>query len=596
MNLFRNRMAHNLRLRYVIALVVMALCAFTSMAQREKNYIYLFDCTGSMIKNGLWDPAKSALDNNIALRSSIPNSHFTVIPFGDNPYQTFSFNNNEYSNKKQAITQSFEKNIKEAKYTNISEVLESGFSQTDSNKDNEIYLLTDGMPNGGDSPQKVAETITKWCANHRNSKLFYVALTKGVINPLIKAAVDGCPDASIVQCEDGIIPVITDISTDIYTNLDELDKVIEASFSVPGDYDLSITSTDELFDFNIVDSKASDGKIKIRITPKGNRSIDELHQILQRNEHEFQATITCADRRFVIANPIVNIHVLDEVPSRLTLADGVDELEAEDVDWHDSFLWSDAAPDEKAVWDLTPAFKNELRASKLALKFQADNGASDDFRASFNGDPIFNGSTITIVPNQPAIIEVQFNHDAATGKRYFTLTPTLINGLDFINERPSENYSGTSIRTHYSVNWNPIKTLFFWLGIALIACLIVWFIILKRIFFPTIKMGKVIITGPGSYYCSKKIKGARKIVMTSRRKSQNFFSRIFTGEIRHIIAEQFSPELCILPSGGKKKVKICSNGKSVRAWEITPSSIFGQDDTGKLTNTATGEKSEIEFC
>lgn len=587
---------HNLKLRYVITLVVMALCAFTSMAQREKNYIYLFDCTGSMIKNELWDPAKSALDNNIALRSAISNSHFTVIPFGDNPYQTFSFSNNEYGSKKQAITQSFEKHIKEAKYTNISEVLESGFSQTDSNKDNEIYLLTDGMPNGGDSPQKVAETITKWCANHRNSKLFYVALTKGVINPLIKAAVDGCPDASIVQCEDGIVPVITDISTDIYTNLDELDKVVEATFSVPGDYDLSIASADELFDFSIVGSKASDGKIKIAITPKENRSIDGLHQILQRNEHEFQATITCADRRFVIASPIVNVHVLDEVPSKLTLADGVDELQAADVDWYDSFLWSDAAADEKAVWDLTPAFKNELRDSKLTLKFQADNGPSDDFQASFNGSPIVDGSTITIAPNQPAILEVQFNHDAATGKRYFSLMPTSITDIDFINEKPSENYAGTSIRTHYDVNWNPLKTILFWLAIALVACLIVWFIILRRIFFPTIKMGKAIITDPGTYYTSKKIKGARKVVMTSRRKSQNFFSRIFTGEIRYIVGEQFSPELCILPSGRKKKVKICSDGKSVRAWNIMPSSIFGQDDTGTLTNTASGEKSEIEFC
>lgn len=582
-------------IKRIIALIIIGLCSLAAMAQREKNYIYLFDCTGSMKTNGLWQTAQTALDNNIALRASIPGSHFAVIPFGDNAYQTFSFGNSEYSSKKKEISGAFSKYIQQAKFTNISDVLKSGFSQINTNKENEIYLFTDGKPNGGDTPENVAKTINEWCAGHRNSKLFYVALTKDVVNPVIKRAIDACPDASIVQCEDGVIPVIADISTDIYTNIEELGNEIDVAFSIPGSYRLTSTCDDQLFDFDIIGNNASNGKIKIKIAPKSNLSINDLHQKLQGNDYEFQSTIQCVDRRFLIANPIVTIHISDDVPSKLTIAQGVDELQSEGVKWYDSFLWSRAAPDQKVVWDLAPTFKNELQNSQLLLEFQAGEGQPSDFKAWYNGEPISNGATIAITPHKPALLEVMFNHDATTGKRYFSLTPTNILNLDFINEQPSENYTGTSLRTCYNIGWNPLKTILFWLVIILLAALAIWLIVLKRIFFPPIKMGKITITGPASYYASKKIKGARKVMLTSKRKSQNIFSRIFTGEIKFIKADHFTPDITISAAGGKKKVKMRAEMKASNPWELYPSSIFGQYEKGTLTNRDSKEKSEVEF-
>lgn len=587
-------MAYSFKLKYIL-LILFACSTLTSLAQREKNYVYLFDCTGSMHANELWNTAQSALDSNIALRTSIPGAHFTVIPFGDIPYETISFDNTEYSGKKQDISKSFDKYIHQARVTNISGVLKSGFSHVNSNKDNEIYLFTDGMPNGGDTPQKVAQTINEWCANHHDAKLFYVALTNGVINPVIKQAIDACPDASIVQCENGIIPVITNISNDVYTNLEELDNIIEMSFSIPGAFNLIASSSDRLFDFNIPGGQATNGKVNVKVSPKESLSIDELHQILQGNDYDFQATVRCADPHFVIVNPIVNVHVSDEVPARLSFAQEVDELQTTPAAWHDSFLWSDAAPDEKVVWDLTPAFKNELHNSRLVLKFQAADGQSNDFQAWFNGQVVSNGSTISIEPGKPTVLEVLFNHDATTGKRYFSLTPVSITSLDFINGMPADDYKGTSLRTDYNVGWNPLKTLMFWLAIALACCLLLWFLIFKRIFFPSIKMGTITLTGPGTYYVSKKIKGAHKVVLTSKRKTQNIFSRIFTGKIKFIMADHFSPELSIVPVGRKKKVKLRPGGNTVNSWDIYPSSIFAQCDKGSISNRTSHEKSEIEF-
>lgn len=582
----------NFNVKWCIVWAMMVLNITAIYAQREKNNIYLFDCTGSMQKNGLWEPAKAALDATITTQASIPSSQFIVIPFGDNPYSSFEFNSAAYQGKKADIAKAFATNIQIAKYTRISDVLQEGFSRVNPNKENKIYLLTDGMPNSGDTPEKVAQTITNWCSNHRNSRLFYVALTNGVVNPVIQQAIDACPDAFVVQCEGRVIPQIADISSDVYTNLEELAKAREVSFSIPGEYDLNVSTDDTLFHVYVDGDKASDGKILVSLSPKSGKDVSLLHQLLQGGSYTFTAVLQCKDKRYFIANPTLTIHVADEVPSKLTLADGQEEICADGVEWYDSFWWSDATPDQRVEWDLSPIFANQLNNTILRLKLEGEN---HDFQACYNDEPIGKDQVIAIVPNHPAMLQVLFNHDAETGKRYFHLVPAGHEALDMINEQPVANYEGTSLRTSYSVAWNPLKTLMFWLGVFILALLILWFVVLKPIFFPTIKIGKVEMTGPQAYYVSKRLKGARKVVFTSKKKSQNIISRMFTGEVRYVRADHFSPELAILPSGGKKKVKVRSEGRLAASWDVCPSTIFSQYEKGRIINRTSGDEAEIEF-
>ena len=576
-------------------LITLTISTIPAIAQREKNFIFLFDCTGSMKTNELWEPAKASLDKNIELRTSIPGSQFAVIPFGDNAYETFSFSAEDSPKKKQEIAGAFEKYIQQAKYTNISDVLTTGFKRTDPNKLNEIYLFTDGLPNGSDSPARVAQTINAWCANHQNTKLYYVALKEGVINPIIQAAIEACPDAEIIQCKDGIIPVITDVSTDIYTNLMELGQEYLMGFDIPGNYDLRSKCNDELFSFRIVDNKAIDGKFNVIISARQNQSVEELYEAIHGQEYLFSATVEILNDNISIVNPTVRVHVLPELPVSLSIAEGTDELKADGAEWFDAFLWSDAAEDETVSWDLSPIFKNEQRSSCLGLKFQPAEGECQDYELRFNGQKIKGNDIINIVPGQPAIIEVQFNHDAQTGKRYIKLLPVYDRDIDLINDGPTDEFEGLSLRTEYDLRWNPLKTLLMWIGIILLAGLILWFVLLKRIFYPVITLSQVTITGPGTYYLSKKIKGARKVILTSKKRSQNVISRLFSGEVRYVRADHFMPELAIVAAGGKKKVRVRQEGKAKADWDFYPSAVFRQFEKGTLTNRSTGDKSEIEF-
>lgn len=568
---------------------------FSTVAQREKNNIYLFDCTGSMKTNGLWNPAKAALEATIITQSNVPNSQFTIIPFGDNAYQSFSFNSGQYNLHKQNIEDAFEKYINQARYTHISDVLNAGVAKVDEKKENKIYLLTDGKPNNGDTPQKVAETITNWCSNHKNTRLFYVALTNGVVDPIIKAAIDGCSDAFIVQCYDKVIPQIADISSDVYTNIEELNHKKEISFNIPGSYDIDVISDDPIFDVIIHENKATNGKILISLKPKDGFDLTQIHQQLGGDDYEFYVSLQCKDKRYFIANPIVTVHVSDEVPIQLILANNLEEINVEGITWHDSFLWSTSSEDKSIEWDLSPIFKNQLQDTQISLKFSLPEGEKEDFQAWYNNKPLKIGDVIKLIPGEKAIIRVLFNHNAQEGKRYFELKPENYNSLNMVNNFPIEKFYGTTLSTEYKIGWNPLKTIMFWIGIGILILLMLWFLVIRRMVFPKIKMSKIQLTGPNSYYLSKKIKGARKIVLTSKRKSQSFLSRIFTGEIRYIKSELFNPELIILPSGAKKKVKLQTKNKLSDGWEIYPSAIFNQYDHGTLTNRTTNDITNIEF-
>ncbi|MCH5228363.1 MAG: VWA domain-containing protein [Muribaculaceae bacterium] len=575
------------------ALLMLFPGSFNLSAQREKNNIYLFDCTGSMIQNRLWEPAKKSLDETVKLDASIPGSHVVIIPFGDNPYEIFSFDAKDYPNKEKAIFNSFDKYIKEAKYTHITPTMTEGLKYIDNNKDNRIYLLTDGQPNHDDSPEKVAEAISKWCSGHKNSRFFYVALTKGALHDLVRKALEECPDAYIVEIEGNVIPQFADLSSDVYTNLEELSSPSPIEFNLPGEYEVTPVSDDPYFDVKIENNKAKDGKILLSLIPK--TDIGELHQILRNEDYDFKVKIVSPDKRYYIVNPEVNVHVSDQIPTKLYLGDGNPEIAADGARWHDSFLWSKAAPDQKITWDLNPIFENKLPESGMQLKFSVPDGSETDFKAWYNDQPLSNGEQIKIEPDQPAILSIQFDHKAKTGKRYFELTPVKYSGLDLINNTPAEEYKGTTLRTAYFEEWNPLGQVFFWVAMGLIALIILWFLFIQRWMYPRIKMSKMEVTGPDSFYTSKKIKGARKVVLTSKKKKQNIFSRLFTGEVKYVKADHFDPELEIVPSGSKKKVKINHAEKGKTNWEISPSSIYRQDEKGSIKHKETSDESHIFF-
>lgn len=589
----------------LVLLVTVAATVFAVSAQQEQNNIYLFDCTGSMKKQGLWVPARNALHTTITNQASIPEARFTVVTFGDEPYKTFTFPGTEYAKIDAEICEAQEDGLKKARYTNICAALEKAFGLCDPAKENKIYLLTDGEPNKGGGPEEVAAMIDRWCADHRNTRLFYVALSAAAVNPVIEGAIDRCKDAYIVKCQNNLIPQIADIiPSEIHANIEELAQEHTLRFSIPGEYPVKATTADSLFSVEVIGGKAVDRKIKLKLTARNGLSVAELHSLLapmvdDGHIYRFLIAITAGCSDFFIANPTVTVNMADRIQSKLSLLGrNTEEFRVDEARWYGSFLWSDAAPDGEVTVDLAPKFSNADSGASLRLALLDAEDGPRDFRVFFNDREIPEDETFEVKYGVPATLRIVFDNNAREGKRYFSLLNRGVSGIDILNGMPASEVEALGLRTRYSVNWNPLRLILTWIAVLLIGALLLWLLALKFLLIPTIKASRVEIMGPGSYYITKKIKGARKIVMTSRRESQGIVSRIFTGEVRYIRGDQFTPPLEILPASRKKiRLRSLPSGKSsAPGWDISPASVIAPYEKATVSSRSNpSEKFTVEL-
>jgi hypothetical protein len=231
-------------------------------------------------------------------------------------------------------------------------------------------------------------------------------------------------------------------------------------------------------------------------------------------------------------------------------------LVSEEVDlgkatWYDSFLfWGASSPDTLSV-DLNAVFNDAAKKDGSLVEFVVtEKDGGKDFQLFFNHQLVNNGKINLNSRDQTAsVLSIVFDTDAKEGKRYFTIKPTAKKELDNINDQPVEKYELT-LRSKYGVNWNPLKTILMWLGILILAALILWFLIVKRLMYPAIGVKTIQINDP--YFARINVKGKRSVVFTNKKMEQGILSRIFTGEILYKKNEIWTSPL-VLEAGAKKK-------------------------------------------
>lgn len=572
----------------ILATAIIILGFVTQLhAQRQRNYIYLFDCTQSMQQMGLWDPARTALDKTIERQRNQDGCRFTVIPFQAKAYAPITFDGAEYPKMKKEIGQAFDSYIQNLTNTSIIDVFHAGMHACDPMMDNRVYLLTDGLPTvPGETLDAVCREIMKWCDNHKNTRFFYVTLDGVASHPKLDEALNHCNDAFGVKCNGGVIPQISDIDDLIYANTLELDKIYRKSFSEPGTYPITVNCNDPYFDVEIMGGKVTAQTIDFKFHIRGNLSLEELNEKLAQltddsGNYRFSFDLSSTDKDMTIANPTVTVIMTNRPQRILNINDGsLDEAVIPGSSWYPSFLWSDEKKQEMVTYNLNPHFNNASGA-KTAMTFsvESNDGNDDDYTVYFNGNPMGNDGKFTVTPGEKAEVGILFDKDAKTGKRYFTLSNEGFSELEIINGIPANEVDEIPFRTRYDIDWNPLATVFFWIGVAICSLLILWFLILKRVFFPTFNVPSIEFNGPDTYYKSCKIRGARAVRLVNKTKSQNFLSRIFTGKIIYIKGDHWTPELDIIP-GSRKNIRFIRSN----AWTIIPSSTVGRYETAKIVN------------
>ena len=528
-----------------IFLILFALITSVSVAaQRERNYIYLLDCTKSMTGFGgtpnIWNSTKKYLKEELEKHTSGTTLH--VIPFQGTVLPSFNFNAENLKWKE--IQKELDKHVVNVTNTNICDAWDAIDPYIDHHKDNYIILLTDGKDNvkGRDV---LAKKLTEWCGKHPNTYAFYVQLTEAAVDDKVARVINICDNEFIVDARKGI-PVFGSFDNDlvIYANTLNLKKVHSVGFSSAGKYTAKAICHDPYFDVKIVGDKISNGIVPIQIVARKplaliNAAIPEVYNF----------TFDVQSKDVDIINPNVKVEMTNK-PER-SLETISEEVDLGRATWYDSFLFWGADEPDTLNFNLKAVFNDEAMKDGSIVRLQVtDDEGNNDFQIFYNGVQAKNGEIVIDSKNGTSgILSLIFNPDAKEGKRYHSIKFKAKHELDKINDQPVEQYQ-LSLRSKYVVNWNPLKTILMCLGIIVLTALLLWFLIIKHFIYPTIGVKTIQITDP--YFSKVNVKGLRRVVFTNKKVEQSLLNRIITGKILYKKHEVWSSPLAF-EAGAKKK-------------------------------------------
>lgn len=527
-----------------IMLLLSLIISLSVVAQRERNYIYLLDCTKSMTGYGgspkIWDPTRTYLKKE--LEKHTPGTTLHVVPFQGKVLPAYSFDANDLDWNK--IDKELQKHVQNVTNTNICDAWDSTDKFIDKHKDNYIILLTDGKDNVN-GMEAVSKKLKDWCGKYPNTYAFYVQLTEAAIDPSVAKVIDICDNEFVIDASKGI-PVFGSFDNGliIYANTLNLNKIHKIGFSSVGKYVAKAVCTDPYFDVKVVDNKIEGGVVPVQIVAK--QPIAQINEALPQT---YNFTFDVQSDEVNIINPTVKVQMTNKPERALELIS--EETDMGKATWYDSFLfWGASDPDTLSV-DLKAAFNDEAKKDGSAVQLMiTDDEGLKDYHLFYNDQPVEKDKIlIRSTDNAPSILSIVFNPEAKEGKRYLSIKATAKQELDNINEQPVEQYMLT-FRSKYEVNWNPLKTILMWLIISLIVGLLIWFLAVKRFMYPSIGVRTIQISDP--YFSKVNVKGKRRVVFTNKNMKQGLVNRIFTGEILYKKNEIWTSPLAF-EAGAKKK-------------------------------------------
>lgn len=178
-----------------------------------------------------------------------------------------------------------------------------------------------------------------------------------------------------------------------------------------------------------------------------------------------------------------------------------------------------------------------------------------------NGEICINNELLVTPLDKEIQLGIEFTPKATEGMHKWFLKVLDNGGFDRINEYSTED-DGMPILLEWSAEKedvsNPLALGLGWFFTLLLMILIVWLFVIKPILYPTFKIGNIQIIS-GSYFSTKRINKARKLVVTSSHNKQSPLNEFFTGKIVYERNEIWIDEWELLPKG--KGARLVGNRK-----------------------------------
>lgn len=229
--------------------------------------------------------------------------------------------------------------------------------------------------------------------------------------------------------------------------------------------------------------------------------------------------------------------------------------------YYDKFLWKEHVPDtlyRTIEFDFNQDARNHMdKPLRLGLFKKTDSGkmlpvTESEMEVFVDGKKCPN-NIIDVDPQTDQMkVGIVFKPNAENKVHHWFFRAVDDGGLERINDMApdafnNDNASLMDIEVEKHQVMNPLKEGVLITGFILLAALVVWLFVLKRIFFPVFRVGRVVLTDPVPYNSMKQLKRYRKLVLTNKPQKQSAINKLFTGKIQYELNQIWSSDVMIEP-------------------------------------------------
>ncbi len=562
---------------------------------RQRNIIYVLDCTGSM--NGyngapdIWAPTKKFLKSELEKEArENPDAKITILPFQEKVLSPITVNPRDLKWSEYEAT--LDKYIGNLTATNICDSWLAAEKCIDRSCDNYIVLMTDGHDNIGGAAnesariEKLTEILKEFCGKYDNTKGMYVELTKSASLPDgIRNVIDICDNLYNIDASDGI-PSFGCVADDrIVINTRDLPLDLDFGFSNSGKFKATVDDDDnEFVEVTIKNGYINRGVCTIHIESKFGDDIDRLNKAIGAKETDVDLTVESDD--VIIINPEISLVLTTSEVRSLDLA--ADTLAR--IDRIKPFLWIKGNPVDTLRWNLSPRFSPQAITDGSIVKFGLKSTTPlDGCTLLFDNEQVGPDSIVWLTPTSAGVLELLVPSDVADRTFDLQLHEIGVKDIDRINSvRPGAGVVNLTGVCDTSLSW--LEILVWILAALLILALLAWFAFIKKMKYPTFKAGMITVNDP--YFANITAKGARKVIFTNNPAAkQGALNRLFTGRVLYHANPAWPCEAELTPSGRKNMRFRSSSGRLIS----DPSSIWvpHQDQTYRILDSQDNNKPVI---
>lgn len=230
------------------------------------------------------------------------------------------------------------------------------------------------------------------------------------------------------------------------------------------------------------------------------------------------------------------------------------------VEYYPRFLWveSNITPVKKTFeFDFSQDAQND-RTSYAELQFVDNDGRpiSTDVMQVSDGGCTLPSNRMRVGSNvKSKELTFTFSPNAEDGKYqgYLRLVGHNLDRIDSQQLKPGVQVDVFQWTLYYDKIMNPLAKALVWIAIFIVACLLLWFMIIRPSLYPhfgTFRKSIMIkqedaIVGQLNYAFN----GARKVIFYDRKVKQSVWNRIFVGEVKTYVNPLFKSKLTFSPRG-----------------------------------------------